>query len=160
MGDREDRCDGRQSRRVQTRRRLDRRGPQKASQDDPQRGDQKSEIKEQKKLTGQIAPVPHYNVEIAQAATNVTHFPHLEKTVAIDEIAAVTPIIQPPAYDPSIVYWQAVAEYSSDFAGGVDEAKEFLLGLFPGQSGEVAKSEVESAIAGRHITRKGLLKAV
>jgi hypothetical protein len=118
------------------------------------------EIKEKSKLTGQIAPVPHYNVEIEQAATNVSHFPHLEKVATVEEIAAVTPVIEPPKYDPSIGYWQAVAEFSNAFAGGVDEAKEFLLGIFPNQAGELAKSEVETAIASRHTQRKGLLKAV
>jgi transposase InsO family protein len=115
--------------------------------------------KEQKKLTGQIAPVPHFNVEIDQPATNVSHFPHLERVASVGEIAAVTPIVQPPAYDPSIGYWQAVAEFSASFAN-VDDAKQFLLGIFPNASGEVAKSEVELAIAGRHAPRIGLLKAV
>jgi transposase InsO family protein len=115
--------------------------------------------KEQKKLTGQIAPVPHFNVEIEQRATNITHFPHLEKISTVEEVAAVTPIVQPPAYDPSIGYWQAVAEFSGSFVN-VDDAKQFLLGIFPGQSGEIPKSEVEQAIAGRFTQRKGLLKAV
>ena len=118
------------------------------------------EIKAKRKLTGQIAPVPHFNVPVEQPATNVTHFPHLEKVASVEEVAAVTPIVQPPAYDPPFSYWQAVAEFSGQFTGGVDEAKEFLLGIFPGQAGEVSKSEVETAIADRHVTRKGLLKAV
>jgi hypothetical protein len=116
-------------------------------------------IKAQSKLTGQIAPVPHFNVEISREATNITHFPHLEKISTVAEVAAVTPIVQPPAYDPSIGYWQAVAEFSGSFIS-VDDAKQFLLGIFPNQSGEMAKSEVELAIAGRFTQRKGLLKAV
>jgi hypothetical protein len=116
-------------------------------------------IKAQSKLTGQIAPVPHFNVEISREATNITHFPHLEKISTVAEVAAVTPIVEPPAYDPSIGYWQAVAEFSGSFIN-VDDAKQFLLGIFPNQSGEMAKSEVETAIAGRFTQRKGLLKAV
>jgi hypothetical protein len=74
-------------------------------------------------------------------------------------IAAVTPIVQPPAYDPSIGYWQAVAEFASSFAS-IEQAKEFLIGIFPDQSGEIPKSEVESAINNRFTQRIGLLKAV
>lgn len=117
------------------------------------------EIKEKRKLTGQIAPVPHFNVEIEREATNITHFPHLEKVASVEEIAAVTPVVQAPTYDPSIGYWQAVAEFSSSFAS-IDEAKQFLLTVFPDMSGELAKTEVESAINGRFTQRKGLLKAV
>lgn len=117
-------------------------------------------IKAQRKLTGQIAPVPHFNVPIEQPETNVAHFPHAEKVASIAEVAAVTPIVQPPAYDPSIGYWHAVGEFSASFDGGIDEAKEFLLSVFPNALGEIAKSEVESAIAGRFSQRKGLLKAV
>jgi hypothetical protein len=117
------------------------------------------EIKAKSKLTGQIAPVPHFNVPIEQPATNVSHFPHLEKVASVEDVAAVTPVVQPPAYDPSIGYWQAVAEFASSFAS-IDEAKQFLIGIFPDQSGEIPKSEVESAINNRFTQRIGLLKAV
>jgi transposase InsO family protein len=116
-------------------------------------------IKEKKKLTGEIAPVPHYNVPIEIPATNITHFPHPERVVSAEEVNAVTPIVQAPAYDPSISYWQAVAEFSSSFPGGIDEAKEFLLAVFPNASGEIAKSDVEAAIGRRH-EKQRLLRAV
>lgn len=118
------------------------------------------QIKQQSKLTGQIAPVPHYNVPIELPETNVAQFPKAERILTHEEVAAVTPIPEPVYEGKEIGYWQAVAEYSTRFEGGVDEAKEFLLGIFPDQSGEVSASEVEAAIDRRHEVKHGMLRAV
>jgi transposase InsO family protein len=118
-------------------------------------------IKEKKRLTGQIAPVPHYNVEIEQPATNVTHFPHAERIVSHEEIAAVVPIPQPVYTGKPIGYWQAIVDYQNRFDGGAEEAKAFLLGIFPDMAGELLANEVEAAIERRHEQpRHGLLRAV
>jgi transposase InsO family protein len=115
-------------------------------------------IKEKKRLTGQIAPVPHYNVEIEQPATNVAHFPHEEKVVTYDEVAAVTPLPTPVSRGKDIGYWEAVGMFGDRFAD-IDEAKEFLLRVFPNESGLVPKADVQEAID-RRGTKRGMLKAV
>jgi hypothetical protein len=115
-------------------------------------------IREKKRLTGQIAPVPHYNVEMPQPATNVAHFPHEEKIVTFDEVAAVTPLPQVISRGKDIGYWEAVGMFADRFAN-IDDAKEFLLGIFPGESGLVPKADVHEAID-RRSTKRGMLKAV
>lgn len=130
-------------------------------------------IKAQNKLTGEIAPVPHYNVPVEIPATSVRHFPHQERIVSAEEIAAVTPVFSNPEIQnrkskienrvvpvytgKPIGYWEAVAT-SSDKFDSVDEAKEFLLGIFPGMAGEVPKNEVEAAINARHGREKTRLR--
>lgn len=106
-------------------------------------------IKAQKRLTGQIEPVPHYNVVIEQPATNIANFPHAERVVTAEEIAAVTSIPAQLYTGKPLDYWQAVAEFKNRFAGGVVEAKEFLLGIFPNTEGELPAGEIESAIDSR-----------
>jgi hypothetical protein len=115
-------------------------------------------IREKKRLTGQIAPVPHYNVEMPQPATNVAHFPHEEKIVTFDEVAAVTPLPQVISRGKDIGYWEAVGMFADRFAN-IDDAKGFLLGIFPGESGLVPKADVHEAID-RRSTKRGMLKAV
>jgi hypothetical protein len=115
-------------------------------------------IKEKKRLTGQIAPVPHYNVEIEQPATNVAHFPHEERIVTYDEIVAVVPVPQPASRGKDIGYWEAVGMFADRFTD-VDDAKAFLLTVFPNEQGSVPKADVQEAID-RRSTRKGMLKAV
>ncbi len=135
-------------------------------------------IKEKSKLTGQIAPVPHLNVEMELPATNIHRFPHAERTVGVDEIAAVVPVPSSPpvrggvaaaSADGVVVskytgrnmgYWEAVAEYTSRFDGGVIEAKEFLLGIFPNMGGSVPSLEIEAAIDHRFDQEKTGLRAV
>jgi transposase InsO family protein len=116
------------------------------------------EIKEQKRKTGQIAPVPHYNVPVEVPETNVTHFPHPERVVSHEEIAAVTSIPSKVYTGKVIGYWEAVGMYADRFAN-VDEAKEFLLGVFPGMEGSFPSSDVETAIDRRH-EKQRLLRAV
>jgi transposase InsO family protein len=115
-------------------------------------------IREKKRLTGQIAPVPHYNVEMPQPATNIAHFPHEEKIVTFDEVAAVTPLPTPVSRGKDIGYWEAVGMFGDRFAD-IDEAKEFLLRVFPNESGLVPKADVQEAID-RRGTKRGMLKAV
>jgi hypothetical protein len=115
-------------------------------------------IREKKRLTGQIAPVPHYNVEMPQPATNIAHFPHEEKIVTFDEVAAVTPLPQVISRGKDIGYWEAVGMFADRFAN-IDDAKEFLLTVFPNEQGAVAKADVQVVID-RRSTKRGLLKAV
>ncbi|MEO8647854.1 MAG: hypothetical protein ABI539_01685, partial [Acidobacteriota bacterium] len=63
----------------------------------------------------------------------------------------------------SMSYWEAVAEFSNQFDGGVDEAKAFLLGLFPGREGSLASSLIEEAVKQRNtdiLVRESPLRAV
>lgn len=114
--------------------------------------------KKQRKLTGETFRVPHFNHKIEQPATNIAHFPHAEHVVTAEEINEVIPIPMPQYTGRPISYWQAVDEFSNRF-GSADEAKDFLLGIFPNMQGEHPSSDVESAIDGRH-EKPRLLKAV
>lgn len=114
-------------------------------------------IKAKSKLTGEIAPVPHYNVPIEIAATNISHFPHQERIVSHEEIAAVTPIPSPVVTLMPIKYWEAVGMFGDRFTN-VDEAKNFLLGIYPGMEGQKPKNEVEAAINARNGHEKGRLR--
>lgn len=120
-------------------------------------------IKAKRKQTGEIMPVPHFNVVIEQPATNVASFPQAERIVPLEQIAAVTPIVSleagspasnagstPPEYSgKDINYWEAVDEFKSRFEN-IDEAKGFLLELFPGTSGTTPFSKVEDAVNNRN----------
>lgn len=128
--------------------------------------------KAKQKQTGEILPVPHYNVVIEQPASNVARFPHAEHVVPVAEVNKVVPIIEtrdkrqetrargsnlpspvsslPSSYDGrDITYWEAVAEYTSQFEN-VDEAKNFMLDLFPGMTGTVPEIKVAEAVKRRH----------
>lgn len=123
-------------------------------------------IKDQKRATGQIAPVPHLNVPFEVDKAGVINFPHREMVVSAEAVNEVVPV---PMSEPGavatgssdakakvayvgkpITYWEAVAEYSDRFEGGKDEAKQFLLGLFPETQGTVPVTQVEASIDGRH----------
>lgn len=118
-------------------------------------------IKEKRKQTGEIAPVPHVNVVIETPLSNVARFPQPEHVVSIEEVSKVVPIatarptpqenhVEIPAYEGKpIGYWEAVAEFAGEFAN-MAEAKEFMLGLFPDQAGSMPSVEVESAVRSRH----------
>lgn len=108
-------------------------------------------IKDLSKQTGQIAPVPHLNVEVELPISNVTAFPHAERVVSREEIAAVTPLpsthhSSPITHHSMMSYWEAVLEYFERFEGGKPEAKQFLLGLFPETQGSMSTADIESAI--------------
>jgi Integrase core domain. len=104
-------------------------------------------IKAKNKQTGEIAPVPHFNVPIAIPETNVTHFPHPERVISVEEVAAVTPVPQ-SIYAKEISYWEAVAKFSDRFAH-IDECKEFLSTIF-GDGEVIAETDIEAAIENRH----------
>lgn len=124
-------------------------------------------IKEQTKLTGQIAPVPHLDVPFEVDKAGIINFPQRETVVTAEEVNEVIPVVGTQAASlqseverreiayvgKPISYWQAVAEYSDRFAGK-DEAKQFLLGLFPDREGEVTVTEIEACIDGRNNQRK------
>lgn len=123
-----------------------------------------AEIKEQNATTGEIEPIPFFDVPAAIPETNITHFPQPERIATAAEINKVVPVLptgtddaqpverpsRPAAYiGRPIGYWQAVAEYSSRFSGGVEEAKEFLLAMFPDFEGTKPSGEIEAAIERR-----------
>lgn len=129
-------------------------------------------IKEQKSLTGEIAPVPHLNVPIEVEKAGVVNFPHRELVVSAEAVNEVIPVVSAPEKQPEttrrenvayvgkpISYWQAVAEYSDRF-DSKDDAKSFLLELFPDQSGELPITEVEAAINGLDKPREEGLRLV
>lgn len=110
-------------------------------------------IKKQNKQTGQIAPVPFFNVPvadlpIAQPTTNVANFPHQERIISAEEVAAFTPISQSLLSEKELSYWEAVAEFSAEFEN-VEKCKEFLSAIF-GDGEVIAESEIETAINNRH----------
>lgn len=113
----------------------------------------KKAAKAKLKQTGEILPVPHYNVMIEQPATNVSRFPHAERVIPAAQINQVTPIPTPLYEGREIGYWEAVAEFSPQFEN-VDETKNFMLELFPGMAGTVAEIKVEEAVKGRHDRRE------
>lgn len=105
--------------------------------------------KTKQKQTGEIVPVPHYNVKIEQPATNISRFPQAERVVSAEEINKIVPVAIPAYQGRDIGYWEAVAEFSRHFAG-VDETKEFMLGLFQGMEGTQPAAEIEEAIERRN----------
>lgn len=143
------------------------------------------EAREKKQLTGEVYQVPFYNHEIAADATNLRHFPHAETAITVDDIASVVPVplgsadtpvrtsqdatentspvsgLSSPVYQGKrIDYWAAVKQFSASFDGGIDEAKEFLLEMFPATEGEIAVTAIEAAIDARHQIHTGGLRAV
>lgn len=127
-------------------------------------------IRAKNKLTGVVAPVPHYNVKIDIPATNVSRFPQPEHVVAADEVSKVIalPTIAAaaqsfscskegwpksgvvPNYDGKpFGYWEAVNEFAARFATK-NEAKEFMLDLFDGMDGTMLSGEIEAAIRSAH----------
>lgn len=118
-------------------------------------------IKEQKRLTGQIAPVPHLNVPIEVEKAGVVNFPHREFIASSEAVNEVVPVVSAPSETSEtsktsqtsktayigkpITYWQAVAEYSDRFESK-DAAKSFLREIFADDAVTVAETEVEAAI--------------
>ncbi|MCC7308290.1 MAG: transposase family protein [Acidobacteria bacterium] len=147
----------------------------------------KKAAKAKRKQTGEILPVPHYNVVIEQPATNVARFPHPERVITAAEVNKVVQIpfsssppskggvaavsadgvvplggrggvALPPDYSGrDIGYWEAVALFTPSFEG-VDQAKQFMLGLFPNMAGTVAESQIEDAVKTRSAVRPPLRK--
>lgn len=117
--------------------------------------------KQKLKQTGEILPVPHYNVVIEQPSTNIARFPQPERIISAGEINTVTPIpfssgttgetadtptVRPPEYTGrDIGYWEAVARFSNLFED-VDQAKQFMLRIFPDMNGSVSETDVEIAV--------------
>jgi hypothetical protein len=104
-------------------------------------------LKEKSRQTGEIAPVPFFNVPIEQPATNVAHFPHQERIVSAEEIAAVAPLPSSFYAGKELSYWEAVSRFGDQF-DSVEEAKEFFKQLF-GDGEVINESEIESAIENR-----------
>lgn len=123
-------------------------------------------IKEQKKLTGEIAPVPHLNVPVEVDKGSVANFPHREHVVAAETVNDLVPVIAQPEKQPEtakrpnvayvgkpVSYWQAVTEFSSKF-DSQDAAKTFLRTLFTDDNMTLPETEVAAAIDGRTNGRK------
>ncbi len=127
-------------------------------------------IKAEAKQTGEIAPVPHLNIEMPNEASNVSRFPHIETVLTPDEINVVTQMPaetrEAAAADSSKVnyrgqdmtYWESVAAYKDRFAD-IAECKEFLLDIFPHTFGHEPACDVEAAIENRRFNTRRL-KAV
>lgn len=110
-------------------------------------------IKSKSKQTGQIAPVPFYNVPLAelpieQPLSNVANFPHQERLISAEEVAAITPISNTLLCEKELSYWEAVSEFTDRFEN-VEECKEFLSTIF-GEGEVIAESAIETAIQNRH----------
>lgn len=105
------------------------------------------QIKEQSRQTGMIAPVPHLNVRIEEPASNVAVFPHQERIISAEEIAAVTPIAPSIYAAKEFSKWEAIVQFADRFAD-IDEAKEFFTDLF-GDGEIIAETEIEQAIENR-----------
>jgi len=99
------------------------------------------------KQTGIITPIPHIDVEMPLPEGAV-------KLLPSSVLNFVPPPLELPAAqeiaddyeETGIGYWQAVAEYQSEFADG-PEAQECLLALFPDKSGEATRTEIEAFIS-------------
>lgn len=117
-------------------------------------------IKKQNKLTGEIAPVPFFNVPIENEQTNVAHFPHKEKIASVEDVAAVTPIA-PSVYKGTLIgYWEAVGMFADKFESAA-EAREFLRTLFASDDERLPSKDVQSVVEGRDFsTQKTQLRAV
>lgn len=103
--------------------------------------------KQKLKTTGEVYQIPHYNVVIEQPATNVANFPHVERIITPEEIAAVVPISQSLLSAKKLSYWEAVGIFADRF-DDVDDAKEFFKTIF-GDGEVIAETEIETAIANR-----------
>jgi hypothetical protein len=116
------------------------------------------EIKAKNKLTGEIAPIPHFNVPTQMPKTNVTNFPHHERVITPDEIAAVTPIAV-SLYIKEISYWEAVVKFENKFADTL-KCQAFLEDFYGDLSKIINETEVETAVKNREFTERRGLKAV
>ena len=135
--------------------------------------------KAKRRQTGEILPVPHYNVVIEQPATNVARFPQPEHVVPADEVGKFVPIasqiaeagtprsaLRTPHSEYAgrdITYWEAVVEFGGEFETK-DEAKEFMLSIFPGMKGTEPFTTVEQAVQHRvsspHVSKGSMLRRV
>lgn len=119
-------------------------------------------IKEQSRLTGEIAPVPHLDITVEPEKGGLINFPQREFVVAAEAVNEVIPVPTPaedgdatrrerasspatPAYiGRPVGYWEAVAEFADRF-DSKDAGKAFLTTLFEGRT-DVPVTELESAI--------------
>ncbi len=104
--------------------------------------------KERKKQTGIVEPILFVDVPVEVPETNLLSFPRPQITYTPEEIAAVTQISTSVCLGKPLNYWEAVEIFTDKFAD-VDEAKDFLLSMFPEMQGNIAASEVETAIENR-----------
>lgn len=108
------------------------------------------EIKQARKLTGEIAPVPFFNTLTEVPADNTIHFPHEERTITPDEIAEAVPNKVPPSVyqGRQIRYWEAVGMYADEFKTP-SEAREFLRTVFADDETLIPQTKVEESIQSR-----------
>lgn len=106
------------------------------------------EIKQKRLTHNEIAPLPFIDTQVETPKTNVANFPHAEVLITAEEVVKATSLPS-SLYTKTISYWEAVGMFADRFSN-VDEAKEFLLGMFPGEEGSYPENEVETAIKTRH----------
>lgn len=118
------------------------------------------EIKLKQKQTGEIAPVPHYNVRIETPATNVAHFPHQERIITPEEVAAVA-VVPPSVYKgKQISYWEAVGIFADSFETPAD-CRAFLLTVFGDYEKKLVTKDVAEIVESRELRpSKPQLRAV
>ena len=117
-------------------------------------------IKKQKKLTGEIAPIPFFNTEVETPKDNQLHFPHRERIMSPEDVVAAAPGTVPPSLlsAKQISYWKAVATLADRFTNP-EECREFLLTIFGSDDAELPLEEVTTAIDDRE-EKVSHLKAV
>lgn len=123
--------------------------------------------KELSKQTGQIAPVPFFNIPTKDlplekpSSSSILSFklPHQEKVISVEEVAAVVPISASLLSEKELDYWEAVVQFTEEFED-IEECKEFLLTIF-GEGEIIAESQIEAAIKNRYNNQQQpALKAV
>ncbi|QQS33527.1 MAG: DDE-type integrase/transposase/recombinase [Acidobacteriota bacterium] len=126
------------------------------------------EVREINKLTGEIAPVPYYDLEPAAAeTTGVINFPDNTRIATAAEIDSVVPVLHPdfeadrdqdapqttadrPAYmGRELTFWQAVNEYKSRFDNDPAATKEFLDSIYSDRGGTVRSGLIEAELRSR-----------
>ena len=117
-------------------------------------------IKQKSRTTGEIAPVPHFNVPIEVPQTNVTPFPHQERVITPEEVAAVAAVPPSIMNGKQIDYWQAVGMFADKFEAPA-ECREFLATVFADFDEKLLSNDVQQSIENREIhTTKTQLRAV
>lgn len=104
-------------------------------------------IKQQTKLTGEIAPLPFVDIAVEPERSTVRNFPHAEIQITAETVAAVAVVPSQLVAAKEMSYWEAVATFADRF-DDVDDAKEFFKTIF-GDGEVIAEIEIETAIANR-----------
>ncbi len=115
-------------------------------------------IKDRKKKTGQIEPLPYVDTEVQIPRTNVSSFPHNEVEIPVERVL-IAASLPSELYSSEMGYWEAVGIHADKFAS-LGECKEFLLEMFGSHDGRLVAADVETAIINRGNAAQTLLRAV